>query len=54
MKILILIENYPPTIKGGAEVSTKIMAEELAKRKINVHVLTRCLNNKKIVEKIAY
>ncbi|MCK5040253.1 MAG: glycosyltransferase family 4 protein [Candidatus Aenigmarchaeota archaeon] len=52
MKILILIENYPPTIKGGAEVSTKIMAEELAKRKINVHVLTRCLNNKKIVEKI--
>lgn len=52
MKILILSDDYPPAVRGGAEVSTKIMAEQLAKKGIDVHILTRPLNKKTIVEKI--
>lgn len=39
MKILIPTEYYPPFIRGGGEISTKIIAEELAK-KHDVNVLT--------------
>ena len=39
MKILIPTEYYPPFVRGGGEISTKILAEELAK-KHDVTVLT--------------
>lgn len=39
MKILMVSDYYPPYVLGGAEISTKLLAEELSK-KHDVHVLT--------------
>ena len=36
-KILIINEFYPPNTKGGAEISTKVLAESLNEE---VHILT--------------
>lgn len=40
MKILFLSSYYPPNTKGGAEISTQLLAEALAKRGHNIHVIT--------------
>ncbi|WP_036711160.1 glycosyltransferase [Paenibacillus pinihumi] len=46
LKILVSHSLYAPDIIGGAEVSTKILAEALSK-KMDVHVLTAGKQNKK-------
>ena len=50
MNILLVSNMYYPDIKGGAETSTKILAEELVKKGHNVDVLT--LGNEENIENI--
>lgn len=40
MKVLIINTLYSPFKVGGAEVSVQLLAEELAKKKIDVHIAT--------------
>ena len=40
MKVLLPTEYYPPFVRGGAEISIKLLAEGLAKNGIKVYVLT--------------
>ena len=40
MKILFITTLYEPYIGGGAEISNKILAEGLIKKKINIEVIT--------------
>jgi glycosyltransferase involved in cell wall biosynthesis len=40
MKILMISEFFPPHGNGGGEISASLLARELAKREIDVHVLT--------------
>lgn len=40
MKVLLPTEYYPPFVMGGGEVSTKLLAEGLAREDVEVHVLT--------------
>lgn len=40
MKVLFPVEYYPPYTKGGAEISTKLLAEGLVEEGVEVHVLT--------------
>lgn len=40
MKVLFPVEYYPPYTKGGAEISTKLLAEGLSEKGVEVHVLT--------------
>jgi len=40
MKVLFPIEYYSPFTMGGAEISTKLLAEELTKEGVEVHILT--------------
>lgn len=40
LKVCFLCEYYHPAVFGGAEISIQNMAQELAKRDIEVHVLT--------------
>ncbi len=40
MKILLVSEYYPPLIFGGGEISSKILAESLSKKGLEIHVLT--------------
>lgn len=47
MRVLFIATLYPPYIVGGAEVSTKILAESLVRRGIDVGVITTSLNNQK-------
>lgn len=50
MKVLLVTEYYPPTIFGGGEISTKILAQTLSKNNIEVHVLTSSQNSLPIYE----
>lgn len=40
MKVLFPVEYYPPYTKGGAEISTKLLAEGLVEKGAEVHILT--------------
>jgi len=40
MKVLLITEYFPPIIHGGGELSAQLLAEELAKNKIETHILT--------------
>lgn len=40
MKVLLPTEYYPPFVMGGGEISTKLLAEGLAREGVEVHVLT--------------
>jgi len=40
MKIAILIQYFPPKGQGGTEIATYFIAEQLARRGHNVHVIT--------------
>lgn len=40
MKVLFPTEYYPPFTMGGGEISTKLLAEGVAKEGVEVHVLT--------------
>jgi glycosyltransferase involved in cell wall biosynthesis len=40
MKVLLITEYFPPIIQGGGELSASLLAEELAKNKVETHVLT--------------
>jgi len=40
MKILMISEYFPPFGKGGGEISAYLLAKELVRTKIKVHVLT--------------
>ncbi len=40
MKVLFPTEYYPPSVKGGAEISAKLLAEGLTNQGVEVHVLT--------------
>lgn len=45
MKILIATTFYYPIIRGGAEISTQIMAEGLVRKGHDVHIITSGLKN---------
>ena len=40
MKVLLPTEYYPPFVRGGAEISIKLLAEQLAERGVETHILT--------------
>ena len=40
MRVTLLAGSYPPFTKGGGEVSSKYLAEGLARAGLAVHVLT--------------
>lgn len=40
MKVLLPTEYYPPFVMGGGEISTKLLAEGLAREGVEIHVLT--------------
>lgn len=40
MKVLLPTEYYPPFVMGGGEISTKLLAEGLAREGVEVYVLT--------------
>lgn len=40
MKLLLVTEYFPPAIFGGGELSAFLLAKELAKKEIEIHVLT--------------
>ncbi len=40
MKILLISEYFPPKIFGGGEISAWLLAKNLAKRGLDVSVLT--------------
>jgi glycosyltransferase involved in cell wall biosynthesis len=50
MKVLFPIEYYPPFTMGGAEISTKLLAEELTKEGVEVHIFTPNYESFKNVE----
>src|SRR3989344_2561514 len=45
MKVLLISEYYPPTVFGGGEISTQMLAHALAAKGINVSVLTAAKDN---------
>lgn len=53
MKVLMISEYFEPYAQGGGEISAFMLAKELAKKNIEVHVLTSYFKNLKKVETIA-
>lgn len=52
MKVLMISEYFPPYSKGGGELSAFALAKELAKKNVDIHVLTSGFKDSKKIEVI--
>lgn len=48
MRIVIICSLYPPYIKGGAEISTSLLAKSLSEKGHEVHVITQGEHNETV------